>query len=97
MVRASQISIMMDFAVLSSVGIKRVDYIKPRSGLKLFDQMIKPILCYASEIWSVFDISQSNRKFQTLDGLAKHSDSLMQSNLNGSNIFGTMVIRSRHG
>ena len=28
--------------------------IKPELGLKLFDQMIRPILCYGSEIWSAF-------------------------------------------
>ena len=29
--------------------------IKPGLGLKLFDQMIRPILCYGSETWSAFD------------------------------------------
>ena len=29
--------------------------------MKLFDQMIKPILCYASEIWSACDLAK--RKF----------------------------------
>ena len=24
-------------------------------GLKLYDQMIRPILCYGSELWSAFD------------------------------------------
>ena len=39
--------------------------IKPRLGLKLFDQMIKPILCYASEIWTACDLSK--RKVRTWD------------------------------
>ena len=29
--------------------------IKVRLGIKLLDQMIKPILCYASELWSACD------------------------------------------
>lgn len=48
--------------------------IKPCLGLKLFDQMIKPILCYGSELWSAFD---SNKKsIQNKDGIAKFLDSL---------------------
>ena len=48
--------------------------IKPGLGLKLFDQMIKPILCYGSEIWSAFD---GNKKiFQNIDGIPKFLDSL---------------------
>ena len=42
--------------------------IKVRLGIKLFDQMIKPILCYASELWSACDLGK--RKFCTEDGLA---------------------------
>ena len=43
--------------------------IKPGLGLKLFDQMIRPILCYGSEIWSAFD---GNKKiFQNIDGIPK--------------------------
>ena len=30
--------------------------IKPGLGLKLFDQMIRHILCYGLEIWSAFDV-----------------------------------------
>ena len=44
-----------------------------RLGIKLFDQMIKPILCYASELWSACDLGK--RKFRTEDGLAKYLDS----------------------
>ena len=47
--------------------------IKVRFGVKLFDQMIKPILCYASELWSACDLGK--RKFRTEDGLAKYLDS----------------------
>ena len=48
--------------------------IKPGLGLKLFDQMIRPILCYGSEIWSAFD---GNKKiFQNIDGIPKFLDSL---------------------
>ena len=47
--------------------------IKVRLGIKLFDQMIKPILCYASELWSACDLGK--RKFRTEDGLAKYLDS----------------------
>ena len=32
--------------------------IKPAFGLKLFDQMIKPILCYCSELWIAFDFNK---------------------------------------
>ena len=35
--------------------------------------MIKPILCYASELWSACDLGK--RKFRTEDGLAKYLDS----------------------
>ena len=35
-----------------------------RLGMKLFDQMIKPMLCYASEIWSAYDLAKT--KFQGL-------------------------------
>ena len=48
--------------------------IKPRLGLKLFDQMIKPILCYASEIWTACDLSK--RKVRTGDGLVKYLDNI---------------------
>ena len=40
--------------------------IKARLGMKLFDQMIKPILCYASEIWSACDLAK--RQFRTGGG-----------------------------
>ena len=40
----------------------------------MFDQMIKPILCYASELWSTCDLGE--RKFHTEDGLAKYLDSI---------------------
>ena len=43
--------------------------IKARLGMKLFDQMIKPILCYASKIWSACDLAK--RKFRTVNGFAK--------------------------
>ena len=40
----------------------------------MFDQMIRPILCYGSEIWSAFD---GNKKiFQNIDGIPKFLDSL---------------------
>ena len=42
--------------------------------MKLFYQMIKPILCYASEIWSACDLSK--RKFHTGDGFAKYLDNI---------------------
>ena len=46
--------------------------IKPGLGLKLFDQMIRPILCY--EIWSAFD---GNRKaFSNADDISQFLDSL---------------------
>ena len=48
--------------------------IKPRLGLKLFDQTIKPILCYASEIWTACDLSK--RKVRTGDGLVKYLDNI---------------------
>ena len=42
--------------------------------MKLFDQMIRPILCYGAEIWSTFD---GNKKvFQNTDGILKFLDSL---------------------
>ena len=47
--------------------------IKVRLGIKLFDQMIKPILCYASELWIACNLGK--RKFRTEDGLAKYLDS----------------------
>ena len=66
---------------LSTRGIKALFSLKrcictgnitPRLGMKLFDQMIKPILCYASEIWSAFDLSK--RKFRRGDEFAKYLD-----------------------
>ena len=48
--------------------------IKERLGMKLFDQMIKPILCYASEIWSACDLAK--RKFRTGEGFAKYLDNM---------------------
>ena len=42
--------------------------------MKLFDQMIKPILCYSSEIWSACDLSK--RKFRTGDGFANYLDNI---------------------
>ena len=48
--------------------------IKARLGMILFDQMIKPSLCYASEIWSACDLAK--RKFRTGDGFAKYLDSI---------------------
>ena len=42
--------------------------------MKLFDWMIKPILCYASEIWSACDLAK--RKFRTADGFAKYLDNI---------------------
>ena len=48
--------------------------IKAPLGMKLFDQMIKPILCYASEIWSVCDLAK--KKFRTGDGFAKYLDNI---------------------
>ena len=48
--------------------------INPGLGLKLFDQMIIPFLCYGSKLWNVFD---GNKKiFQNTDGIAKFLDSL---------------------
>ena len=44
--------------------------IKVRLGMKLFDQMIKPILCYESELWSACDLGKC--KFRTEDGFAKY-------------------------
>ncbi|MCU7800906.1 MAG: reverse transcriptase family protein [gamma proteobacterium symbiont of Lucinoma myriamae] len=48
--------------------------ISPVLGLKLFDQMIKPILCYGSELWSAFD--SNKKKFQTADAIANYLDNL---------------------
>ena len=48
--------------------------IKPALGLKLFDQMIKPILCYCSELWIAFDFNKRN--FKQPDGIAKFLDNL---------------------
>ena len=48
--------------------------INPGLGLKLFDQMIRPILCYGSELWSAFDGNKNI--FQNTDGIAKFLDSL---------------------
>ena len=42
--------------------------------MKLFDQMIKPILCYASEIWSACDLAK--RKFRTGDGFLNYLDNI---------------------
>ena len=42
--------------------------------MKLFDQMIKLILCYASEIWSACDLAK--RKFHTGDGFVKYLDNI---------------------
>ena len=42
--------------------------LKVHLGMKLFDQMIKSILSYASEIWSACDLAK--RKFCTGDGFA---------------------------
>ena len=36
--------------------------------------MIKPILCYASELWSACDLGKC--KFRTEDGFAKYLDSI---------------------
>ena len=36
-------------------------------GIKLFDQMIKQVLCYASELCSACDLGK--RKFRTEDGV----------------------------
>ena len=48
--------------------------LKPGLGLKLFDQMIMPILHYGSEIWSAFD---GNKKiFQNVDEISKFLDFL---------------------
>ncbi len=35
-------------------------YCKPRTMVKLFDSMVKPILLYGSEIWGAFDIKRNN-------------------------------------
>ena len=40
----------------------------------MFDQMIRPILCYGSELWNACDLGK--RKFRTEDGLAKYLDSI---------------------
>ena len=48
--------------------------IKARLGMKLFDQMMKQILCYASEIWSACNLAK--RKFRTGDGFAKYLDNI---------------------
>ena len=42
--------------------------------MKLFYQMIKPILCYSSEIWSACDLSK--RKFHTGNWFAKYLDNI---------------------
>ena len=42
--------------------------------MKLFDQVIKPILCYASEIWSACDLAK--RKFRTRDGFSNYLDNI---------------------
>ena len=48
--------------------------INPGLGLKLFDQMVRPILCYGSELWCTFG---GNKKiFQNTDDIAKFLDSL---------------------
>ena len=48
--------------------------INPGLGLKMFDQMIRPILCYGAEIWSTFD---GNKKvFQNTDDILKFLESL---------------------
>ena len=47
--------------------------IKPGLGIKLFDQMIRPILCYGSEIRSAFD--GKKKIFQDIDGIPKFLDS----------------------
>ena len=47
--------------------------------MKLFDQMIRPILCYGTEIWSIFD---GNKKVsQNTDGILKFLDSLNIENV----------------
>ena len=48
--------------------------IKPKLGLKLFDQMIKPILCYCSEVWIVADLTKRN--FNQSNGVAKFLENL---------------------
>ena len=48
--------------------------IKARLGMNLSDQMIKPILCYASKIWSVCDLAKN--KFRTVDEFAKYLDNI---------------------
>ena len=48
--------------------------IKPGLGLKLFYQILRPILCYGSEIWSAFD---GNKKIlNNIDVIPKFLDSL---------------------
>ena len=42
--------------------------------MQLFDQMIKPILCCVSEIWSACDLAK--RKFRTGDWYAKYLDNI---------------------
>ena len=56
-------------------------------GMNLFDQMIKPILCYASEIWSACDLAE--RKFCTGDGFAKYLDNIAKEKvmLNFANFY----------
>ena len=48
--------------------------IKPKLGLKLFDQMIKPILCYCSEVWIAADLTKRN--FNQSNGVAKFLENL---------------------
>ena len=48
--------------------------IKPALGLKLFDQMIKPILCYCSALWIAFDFNKRN--FKQPDEIVKFLDNL---------------------
>ena len=58
-------------------SLKRCIYIgniRPRLSMKLFDQMINPILCYASEIWTACDYP--NEKFVPGDGLVKYLDNI---------------------
>ena len=48
--------------------------------------MIRPILCYGSEIWSAFD---GNKKiFQNIDGIPKFLDSLDIENVHVKDICG---------
>ena len=48
--------------------------IKPSLGLKLFDQMIKPILFYCSALWIAFDFNKRN--FKQPNGIVKFLDNL---------------------